>query len=152
MRSPDQPIIPADLLLLNEGDLTFAVVRPDPAGLDALLDAAADLPTAVARTLAVTTAWQLVVLGELGAGPFVRCALSVLARESVAPVLEPLLTLTVQAAVQWSPDAERAGLESAVADACVALAADPDRRRVAARALARTAASCARLNSMGGGV
>ena len=44
---------PADLLLLNDDDLTFAVVRPDDAALAALWASAADLPTAVARTLAV---------------------------------------------------------------------------------------------------
>ncbi len=140
-RTPLPAHEPADLLLLNDGDLTFAVVRPDEAGLAALLACAADLPTAVARTLALTTAWQLVVLGELAAGPFVRCALSVLEREQVAPVLEPLLTLTVQAAALWSSDADRPLLESAVADVCVALAAAPERRQVAARALARTAGS-----------
>ena len=58
---------PADLLLLNDGDLAFAVVRPDAASRDVLLAQAADLPTAVGRTVAVTTAWQLVVLGELPA-------------------------------------------------------------------------------------
>ena len=39
----------------------------------------------------------------------------------------------------WAPDAERAGLEAQVADACRAMAQDPDRRQVALRALARVA-------------
>ena len=51
--------------------------------------------------------------------------------------------------MHWSPDAERAGLESAVADACVALAADPERRQVAARALARTAVTDDQLAALG---
>ena len=48
----------ADLLLVNDEDLTFATVRPDPASLDLLLARGGELPTAVGRTLALTTAWR----------------------------------------------------------------------------------------------
>ena len=57
----------ADLLLVNDDDLTFAIVRPDPASLDLLLSRGAELPTAVGRTLAVTTAWNMLYDGELTA-------------------------------------------------------------------------------------
>ena len=145
---------PADLLLLNDGDLAFAVVRPDAASRDALLAAAADLPTAVGRTVAVTTAWQLVVLGELPASAFVGCATRVLATEPAEALVEPFLQLAVTAAGLWSPAAERDGLLEAVADTCVALAEAPARRRAAVRALARTATTgeqLAALDRLGGG-
>src|SRR5262249_9848667 len=40
-----------DLLLLNDEDLTFASVRPDPSSLATMLDSAALLPTALSRAL-----------------------------------------------------------------------------------------------------
>ena len=130
---------PADLLLLNDGDLAFAVVRPDAGSRDALLAAAADLPSALSRTVAVTTAWQLVVLGELPASAFVGCVTRVLATEPAEALVEPFLQLAVTAAGLWSPDADRDALLGAVADTCVALAEVPARRLAAVRALARTA-------------
>ena len=139
---------PADLLLLNDGDLAFAVVRPDERSRDALLEAAARLPTAVARTVAVTTAWQLVVLGELPAAPFVRCAARVLAVEPAEALVEPLLQLAGTAAALWSPARERDALLGEVADTCVALAADPARRTAAVRALADTATTDAQLAAL----
>lgn len=39
----------ADVLLVNDDDLTFATTRPDPTTRDALLRAAAELPTAISR-------------------------------------------------------------------------------------------------------
>jgi len=132
-------IAAADLLLLNDGDLAFAVVRPDAASRDVLLARAPALPTAVGRTVAVTTAWQLVVLGELPAAAFVDCVDRVLATEPAGALVEPFLQLAVTAAGLWSPDADRDALLAAVADTCVTLAEEPGRRRAAVRALARTA-------------
>ncbi len=135
----------ADLLLVNDDDLTFAVVRPDTASVKALLAAAPALPTVVARTLAVTTSWQLVVLGELSAREFVACATAVLDVERNDALVEPVLTLAVNAADLWSPEHDRGALLSAVADTCLQLAARPASRLVAARSLARTASSVAQL-------
>ena len=53
----------APLLLVNDDDLTFATVRPDPASLELLLARGGELPTAVGRTLAVTTAWSMLYDG-----------------------------------------------------------------------------------------
>ena len=55
----------ADLLLVNDDDLTFATVRPDPASLEILLARGGELPSAVGRTLALTTAWSMLYDGEL---------------------------------------------------------------------------------------
>jgi len=43
---------PYDLLLANDNDLTFAIVLPDQASLQQLLDSAAELPEATARAVA----------------------------------------------------------------------------------------------------
>jgi aminopeptidase N len=139
---------PDDLLLLNDRDLTFALVRPDAASVDALVAAAPSLPDALARTVATTTLWQLVVTGELAAGRFVSAGLAVLAVEQADAMVEPLLRLLVEAADQWSPDGDRERLLSSVADAAAGLAADPARRVVAARALASTAVTDGQLAAL----
>jgi aminopeptidase N len=129
----------ADLLLVNDEDLTFASVRPDPASLTKMLASAAQLPTAVSRAVAVTTAWDMLVWSDLGAADFVGCVSSVLPDEPVDSVVEPYLQLAVEAADLWSPDSAREELLAQVADVCVRLAANPVRRKVAARALAQSA-------------
>ncbi len=129
----------AALLLVNDEDLTFASVRPDAASLRTLLDSAARLPSALSRGVAVMTMWDMVVWSELSAADFVRCVATVLPNESVDGVVEPYLSLAVEAADSWSPDSLRDELLAQVADVCVALADNPDRRQVAVRALAETA-------------
>jgi len=128
----------AHLLLVNDEDLTFASVRPDPASLRAMLDSAAQLPAGVSRAVAVTTAWDMLVWAELPAADFVRCVTAVLPGERVDSLIEPFLGLAVDAASNWSPDSLRDSLMAQVADACIALSADPARRHVAVRALAAT--------------
>jgi aminopeptidase N len=125
-------------LLVNDEDLTFASVRPDPASLGAMLESAAHLPGAVSRAVAVTTAWDMLVWGELPAAEVVRCVTAVLPGEHVESLIEPFLGLAVDAASNWSPDSLRDGLMAQVADVCIALSADPARRHVAVRALAQT--------------
>ena len=138
----------AELLLPNDEDLTFAVVRPDAASLRVLLTSAAELPSALSRTVAVTTVWQLLVLGELPAADFVRCVTAVLDGESNDAVIEPLLTLAVEAADRWAGDAERDALLSLVAQTCLRLAEQPARAVVATRSLARTAVSAEQLAAL----
>jgi aminopeptidase N len=138
----------ADLWLLNDDDLTFASVRPDPASLELLLSRGGDLPTAVARTLALTTAWRLLYDGRLTARQFVGCGVHVLERETADSVVEPLLSRLVEAADHWAPTSARDGLLSQVADLCVHLADDPDRRVAAVRGLADSATDEAQLEAL----
>ncbi|MGI8577970.1 MAG: aminopeptidase N [Nocardioidaceae bacterium] len=146
--TPVPDVATADLLLVNDEDLTFASARPDPASLPVLLGSAAELPTAVARAVAVTTAWDMLVNGELPTADFVRCVNGVLPTETVDSVVEPYLSLAVEAADEWSPDSARDDLLSQVADTCLTLADDPARRQVALRALARTAVTDRQLDAL----
>jgi aminopeptidase N len=138
----------ADLLLVNDDDLTFATVRPDPASLELLLSRGGELPTAVARTLTVTTAWSMLYHDDLTAEQFVACAAGVLARETADSVIEPLLGRAVEAADYWSPPAARARLLSRVADLCTSLAENPDRRVAAVRGLAQSATTPEQLEAL----
>jgi aminopeptidase N len=129
----------ADLYLINDEDLTFARARPDAEARDALLAAAAGLPTALSRGVAVATAWDMLVSGEATAAEVVTCLAAVLAAETSDSVLEPYLGLACDAAELWAPDTERTRLTAAVAATCRRLLQDAARRQVALRALGRTA-------------
>jgi aminopeptidase N len=104
-----------------------------------MLADAGRLPSAVSRAVAVTTAWDMLVWSDLSAADFLRCVSGVLANETVDSVIEPLLALAADAADFWSAGARRDELLSQVADQALRLAVNPDRQRVALRALAQTA-------------
>ncbi len=130
----------AGLLLVNDGDLTYASVRPDRDSLADLLASAGELPTATARAVAVGTVWDMLMTGDLPAADVVRCITGVLAGETAESVIEPFLGMAVQAAELWAPAAEREALLDVVAQACLALSEHGGARRlVALRSLARTA-------------
>jgi aminopeptidase N len=131
---------PASLLLLNDGDLTFATVRPDDASLAELVNGAGGLPSAVARAVALSTVWDLLITGALPAAGFVRCATGVLATEDADTLLEPFLRRAVEAAEMWAPDARRDSLLDSIAQTCLVVADKGGAKRIAAlRALARAA-------------
>ncbi|MFJ9626369.1 aminopeptidase N [Streptomyces sp. NPDC101175] len=138
-RTPVTGLPAADVLLINDDDLTFATTRPDPAGRDALFRTAARLPTAISRGVAAATVWDMLTTGEATAAEAGRCLTASLAAETSDAVIEPYLTLAADIAELWAPPAERTALSAAVAAACVRLAEDPGRRQVALRGLARTA-------------
>ncbi|MEV6507571.1 aminopeptidase N [Streptomyces sp. NPDC051642] len=129
----------ADVLLINDDDLTFATTRPDPTTRDALFRTAAQLPTAISRGVAAATVWDMLTTGGATAAEAGRCLTSVLTVETSDAVIEPYLTLAANIAELWAPPTERVGLSAAVAAACRDLAGDPGRRQVALRGLARTA-------------
>ncbi|RPE42402.1 aminopeptidase N [Streptomyces sp. Ag109_O5-1] len=127
----------ADLLLINDDDLTFATSRPAPGTRDTLLRAAAQLPTAISRGAAAATVWDMLTAGEATAAEAGHCLTAVLAAETSDAVIEPYLNLVTNIAELWAPTAERPALSQAVAAVCRQLAADPGRRQVALRGLAR---------------
>ena len=138
----------ADLLLVNDEDLTFASVRPDPDSLEILLSRGGELPTAVGRTLALTTAWGMLYDGELTAQQFIDCGVGVLTHETADSVIEPLLGRLIDAADDWAPTTARDQLLSRVADLCISLADFPGRRLAALRALAHSATTAGQLEAL----
>jgi aminopeptidase N len=136
------------LLLVNDEDLTFASTRPDPESTATLMASAGLLPSAVSRSVAVTTAWDMLMTADVSTEDFVRCVTGVLVRETTDSVVEPFLRLAVTAAERWAPESIRVALMTTVADACLALADNPTRRAPALRALARTAATPAQRDAL----
>ncbi|MGB7983230.1 MAG: aminopeptidase N [Candidatus Nanopelagicales bacterium] len=81
----------ADLLLVNDDDLTYAKVRFDPVSLGTLRAGIGDLVDPLPRSLAWTALWELVRDSELPAQDFVAIALAGLIRESRPLTLELVL-------------------------------------------------------------
>jgi aminopeptidase N len=134
------PLPEADLHLLNHGDHTFAAVRTDEASLRTMLEAAGGLPDPLSRALAVTTAWDMLLKGELSSDELLTCVLGVLRTERSAGVVEPFLALALQAAEQWSPAVAVPNQLARLAEVAAALAEHPEHRAAALRTLAACAA------------
>ncbi len=111
----------ADVLLLNDEDLTFADVLPDHDALQALVTAAGQFPSPLGRALAVSTAWNRLTTDDLAPSAFVRCVLDTVTAETSESLIGPFLRLAVSVADLWSDDATRQRLLEEVADACMAL-------------------------------
>jgi aminopeptidase N len=128
-----------DLRLVNDHDLTFAAARPDPASLELMLTHAGNLPDAVSRSLAVATAYDMLVKGELSAEETLTCVLGVLETEQVAGVVEPFLRLAGLVAGKYTPIEAILERRHQVADRAAVLAVNPDLRSGALQSLAANA-------------
>ena len=133
----------ADLYLLNDRDLTFAAVRTDERSLRTMLDSAGDLPDALSRALAVSTAWDMLQKGELSTDELLGCVLGVLGSERSPGVVEPFLAMALKAAEQWSPAVAVPTQLARLAEVAATLAEDPDHRDPALRTLAASASAAA---------
>jgi aminopeptidase N len=139
VRTPVPGLPGADLHLVNDGDLTFAAVRTDEASLQTLLERAGDLPDPLSRALGVSTAWDMLVKGELAADDLLTCVLDVLESERSPAVVEPFLGLAKRAADQWTPISHTPRQLSRLVETAAALAEHPDHRAAALRTLAAAA-------------
>ncbi len=116
-----------DLRLVNDHDLTFAAARTDQQSLDLLLPRAGQLPDVVSRALAVTTAYDMLVKGELSADDMLTCVLGVLETERLAGVVEPFLQLAGRVVAQRFTPLDRVDAQrSRVADVAAVLAKEPE--------------------------
>ncbi|GAB3769724.1 aminopeptidase N [Nocardioides ginsengisegetis] len=131
----------ADLYLLNDSDLAFAAVRPDERSLRVLLESAGQLPDPLSRAVAVSTAWDMLVKGELSTDELLTCVLDVLASERSAGVVEPFLAMALRAADQWSAPVAVPTALARLAAVAAELAEDPEHRAPALRTLAASATS-----------
>ena len=104
-----------------------------------MLTHAGRLPDAVSRSLAVATAYDMLVKGELSAEETLTCILGVLETEQVAGVVEPFLRLAGLVAGKYTPIEEILERRHQVADRAAALAANPDLRSGALQSLAANA-------------
>ncbi len=95
---------PADLLLPNDGDLTFAKVRLDPASLAVALVRTGDLLDPLARAVVWGALYDTARDGELPARAFVAAVLAGVHAEADPDLVSTLLAQARHAAVSWSAE------------------------------------------------
>ena len=131
----------ADVHLLNAGDLTFAAVRTDAGSVRLLTERAGHLPDPLSRAVAGTTAWDMLVKGEVAASGVVGTLTGALAAERSPLVVEAFLALSLRATEQWAPREQVGALLEQVAGTAAGLVDQPELRTAALRTLAASARS-----------
>lgn len=141
-----------DLLLLNDGDLTFAKVRLDDHSWQTAVDHIGDLDDALARALIWGAAWDMTRDAEVSTGDFLRLVLSGIGAETDIGVVQGVLRqLRTAIDVYATPDHRVEYLEQlATAAQGHAQESDPgsDRQLAFARAFASAATSGAQLDTV----
>jgi aminopeptidase N len=101
---------PADLVILNDRDLTFAKLRFDDRSRETVLTGLARVQDPLARALCWGALWDATRDGELAARDHVRAVLAAIAAEDDPSLAETLLGQAHMAAACYAPVAEQAGL------------------------------------------
>lgn len=94
----------ADLVLVNDGDLTFAKVRFDPRSLETVLASLRELPDPLSRAVCWGALHDAARDAELSPGAFVDAVIAHAEVETDSAVLTQLLRQAQLAATSWSPD------------------------------------------------
>jgi aminopeptidase N len=137
----------ADLVLPNDDDRTFAVVRLDAASLEVLLEGLGTLDDPLARAVGWSSLWHAVRDAGLPAARFVDAVLAHVGAESDPGVAETLLLQARTAAALYDADPEPllARISDACWDAAAALGGDLQLARVRAAVAAAVPAQSGRL-------
>jgi aminopeptidase N len=98
-----------DLILLNDDDLTYAIVRFDDRSLATLIESAGGFTDSLARTVSWSAVLDMVQRAELGVPAFVKILVSGMGAEPVVSVLQILHMTTsrlmaVNADPAWLPE------------------------------------------------
>ncbi|WP_327298213.1 MULTISPECIES: aminopeptidase N [unclassified Streptomyces] len=111
-----------DLLLLNDGDLTYAKVRLDPASWQTAVRALSGLPDPLTRAVVWNAARDMVRDGELPPAAYLDAALAHLPHESDLAVVEGVLAFAAtQIADRYLSAADRPGALATLSTICRAL-------------------------------
>jgi aminopeptidase N len=107
------------LLLVNDGDLTYAKLRLDPAAQDRLVELLPRLADPEVRALLWTAAWDACRNAELPPGRLAALAAAALPAETEVPVFEVVLEGIVGPLVdRYLPAPARSAAREALATAC----------------------------------
>jgi len=132
----------ADLVLLNDGDLTYAKVRFDARSLDTVLGRVADLEEPLARSVCWTALWDMTRDAELPATRWVRTVLAGLATETGIAAVQLLLGQGASAVESFvapaAQDAARDEWAAGLGALLTAAAPGSDHQLAFARGLARS--------------
>jgi aminopeptidase N len=116
-----------DLILINDGDLDYAIVRFDPRSMRTLTEGIGHLTDSLARSVCWSAAIDMLRGAELSLPAFVRMLTGGMGQETSVSVLQTLHAVTDQVMTltgdpQWVPEGKA---ELAAAGARLLLAADP---------------------------
>ncbi|MCU1671914.1 MAG: Aminopeptidase, partial [Frankiales bacterium] len=104
-RTPVDGLAAHDLVLLNDGDLTFAKIRFDDRSLGTVVDHLWKLPDPLARALCWSSLYDAARDAELPARVLVQAVLNNAEGETDTGVVENLLAQSRLAATAWTTDA-----------------------------------------------
>jgi len=96
------------LLLLNDGDLTYAKIRLDPWSLDTVVRRIGDLDNALARALCWGAAWDMCRDGELTSSTWIDLVLRGVLAETDQTAVSSVLNQTRTAIDYYTPRTHRA--------------------------------------------
>ncbi len=143
-----------DLLLVNDEDLTYAVLRFDDRSLRTLLASIAALADPLARAVCWGSLIDMVRRAELAVPVFVGAVARAMAAEPAVAALQALLDATCAAVDQLADPARVAGCRSELAAAAVPLltaaGAGSDHQLAWVQLLCRTASSAGELDLLAG--
>jgi aminopeptidase N len=135
----------ADLVLINDGDLTYAKLRFDERSIATLKSHLGGLNEPLARALIWASLWDSVRDGELSASNYIAIALNALGTESDISIVSATNANIDTAIWQYSAPANRAALRAKVSDALnkflKAAPAASDHQLAFARGFAESAAT-----------
>ena len=135
----------ADLVLINDGDLTYAKLRFDERSIATLKSHLGGLNEPLARALIWASLWDSVRDGELSASDYIAIALNALGTESDISIVSATNANIDTAIWQYSAPANRTALRAKVSDALnkflKASTAGSDHQLAFARGFAESAAT-----------
>lgn len=102
----------ADLLLINDGDLSYAKLRFDERSIATLRSNFDNISDPLARALCAAAAWDMLRDGELSASDFVPLTLSGMRKETDVAVLQMALLQLDSAVEMFAAPANRDGLRA----------------------------------------
>ena len=108
-----------NLLLLNDGDLTFAKVRLDERSWQTAVERFGDLGDSLARAVIWGAAWDMTRDAEVSTGDYLSLALTGIDRESEIAVVQMVLRQLRSAIDQFAAPDHRAEYGARLASACL---------------------------------
>ena len=144
----------ADVLVLNDDDLTYAKVRLDDESLSHGLTHIEAFAESLPRSIVLASAWDMVRDGELAASHFLNAALQALDVEEHSSVIQGLLGRITTCLSAFLPPAVRRDLAPGTADRLLELAraaqAGSDKQLQLVRAVAAHAVTGEQLDVVAG--
>ena len=106
----------ADMLLINDRDLSYGKIRFDERSLETLKNHLGDIQDPLTRALCWSATWDMLRDGELSASNYVPMAIKALAGESDVAVVSMTLTQLDSAVELFASDSHREGLREILAN------------------------------------